>query len=51
MRGLAPSISPWYHLILLYRVNGECAELSLVLDETEEDGVYSVNCKYTKKSS
>ena len=36
-------------LILFHSVNGECAELNLITDPTEENGVYSVPCKYTFK--
>lgn len=48
MRELDPSISPGHQLILFYRVNGECTEISLFCDPTRENGVYNVICKYKK---
>ena len=37
-------------LILFHSINGECGELTLISDPTEEKGVYSVPCKYTFKT-
>ncbi|XP_074218122.1 lipocalin Can f 6.0101 [Camelus bactrianus] len=42
MRQLVPSVSLEQQLILFYRVNGECTEISLICDKAEEDDVYTL---------
>lgn len=49
MRQLVPSVSLEQQLILFYRVNGECTEISLICDKAEEDDVYTLTCKYATK--
>ena len=36
-------------LILFHSINGVCGELTFIVDETKEKGVYGVHCKYTFK--
>lgn len=51
VREPGPSIYLIQQLIFFYRENGQCIEFSVVGEETEQDGVYTVFCKYTKKKS
>lgn len=51
VREPGPSIHLRQQLIFFYRENGECTEFSVVGEPTEQDGVYSAICKYTKKVS
>ena len=46
--------TPYYltgtnHLIVFHSINGVCGELTFIVDETKEKGVYGVHCKYTFK--
>lgn len=51
MRDSVLLLSLGHPLTLFSSVNGECVAHELVADPTEEEGVYTVECKYTPKQS